>query len=50
MTAGFLSSSPITSAVWSTICFSVLPAITSGFALASSTVSGSSGQIGCTAA
>jgi hypothetical protein len=50
MTAGFLSSLPITSAVWSAICPSVFFANTSGFALASCTVSGSSGQPGVSAA
>ena len=50
ITAGFLVSCPITSAVWSAICFSVFLANTSGFALASSTVSGSSGHTGVTAA
>ena len=50
ITAGFLSSCPITSAVWSAICPSVLPANTSGLARASAIVSGSSGQTGVTAA
>ena len=50
ITAGFLFSFPITSAVWSATCASVFFARTSGFALASSTVSGSSGQTGVTAA
>ena len=50
MTAGFLSSCLITSAVWSAICPSVFLASTSGFALASATVAGSSGQIGVTGA
>ena len=50
ITAGFLSSPSITSAVWSAICFSVFLARTSGFALASSTVPGSSGQSGVTPA
>ena len=50
ITAGFLSSFPITSAVWSAICPRVFFAKTSGFARASSTVSGSSGQIGVSAA
>jgi hypothetical protein len=49
-TAGFRSSLPITSAVWSTTCFSVLLAKTSGFARASATVSGSSGQSGVSGA
>ena len=46
MTAGFLVSVPITSAKWSATCPTVLWAKTSGWALASSTVSGSSGQPG----
>lgn len=50
MTAGFCSSLPITSAVWSAICFSVFLAKTSGFARASATVSGSSGQSGVSGA
>ena len=50
MTAGFLSSAPITSAKWSATCPTVLWAKTSGLALASSTVAGSSGQPGETAA
>ena len=50
ITAGFFVSLPITSAVWSAICFRVFLASTSGFALAASTVSGSSGQSGVTAA
>jgi len=50
ITAGFLSSFPITSAVWSAICLRVFLAKTSGLALASSTVSGSSGHTGVTAA
>ena len=50
MTAGFLSSLPITSAKWSATCPTVLCANTSGWALASSTVSGSSGQPGVSAA
>jgi hypothetical protein len=49
MTAGFLSSLPITSAKWSATCPTVLWAKTSGLALASSTVAGSSGQPGETA-
>ena len=50
ITAGFCSSLPITSAVWSATCFSVFLARTSGFARASSTVSGSSGQSGVSGA
>ena len=46
MTAGFLSSLPMTSAKWSATWPTVLWAKTSGCALASSTVSGSSGQPG----
>jgi hypothetical protein len=46
ITAGFFSSASITSVVWSAISPSVFPARMSGFALASSTVSGSSGQSG----
>jgi hypothetical protein len=45
ITTGFFSSLPITSVVWSAT-FSVFLARTSGFARASSTVSGSSGQSG----
>lgn len=50
MTAGFRSSLPITSAVWSATCFSVFLAKTSGFVRAASTVSGSSGQSGVSGA
>ena len=51
ITAGFFSEAvPITSAVWSATCFSVFLARTSGFARASSTVSGSSGQSGVSGA
>ena len=46
ITAGFLSSSPITVAKWSATWPTVLWANTSGCAFASSTVSGSSGQPG----
>ena len=49
ITAGFFSSWRITSAKWSATCPTVLPAKTSGWALASSTVSGSSGQPGVSA-
>ena len=50
ITAGFFSSCPITSAVWSAICPSVFPANTSGLSCSSSTVPGSSGQAAVTAA
>ena len=46
MTAGFLSSAPITSAKWSATCPTVLWAKTSGLALASSTVCGIVGPAG----
>ena len=49
MTAGFLLSLPMTSPKWSATWPTVLPAKTSGCSLASSTVSGSSGQPGETA-
>ncbi|MDX6606035.1 MAG: hypothetical protein QOD14_575 [Solirubrobacterales bacterium] len=48
--AGFRSRRPITSAVCSVICPTDFLAKTSGFALASATVSGSSGQPGVTVA
>ena len=50
MTAGFLVRPPMISAKWSATWPTVLPANTSGWALASSTVSGSSGQPGVSAA
>ena len=50
ITAGFLASLPITSAKWSATSPTVLWANTSGCAFASSTVSGSSGQPGVSAA
>jgi hypothetical protein len=50
MTAGFRLSPSITSATWSAICPSVLPAKTSGCSRASSIVSGSSGQDGVSGA
>src|SRR5207342_1660829 len=50
ITAGFFSSLPITSAVWSATCFSVFLPKPSGFARASSIVSGSSGQSGVSGA
>ena len=46
MIAGFWSSLPMTSSKWSATWPTVLWAKTSGWALASSTVSGSSGQPG----
>jgi len=46
MTAGFLVSPLATSSKWSATCPTVLCAKTSGCALASWTVSGSSGQPG----
>src|SRR5258706_2344379 len=49
ITTGFLSSLRITASKWSAICPTDLRANTSGWALASATVSGSSGQPGCTA-
>src|SRR4051812_40073292 len=49
-TAGFLFSFPITSPTWSATRPIFFPAKTSGWALASSTVSGSSGQPGATGA
>jgi hypothetical protein len=49
MTAGFLASLPISSAKWSATCPTVLCAKTSGCALASSTVCGSSGHPGVSA-
>ena len=50
MTAGFFVSRPMTSAKWSATSPTALPANTSGCSLASSTVSGSSGQPGVSAA
>jgi hypothetical protein len=50
MTAGVFDSLPITSAYRSAICPIVLPAKTSGCAFASSTVSGSFGHPGVSAA
>ena len=50
ITTGLRSSVPISSATWSAISPTVLPAITSGCALASATVGGSSGQSAVTAA
>jgi hypothetical protein len=50
ITAGFFSSLLTTPAVWSATCLSVFLAKTSGFARASSTVSGSSGQSGVSGA
>ena len=50
ITAGFLFSLPITSAVWSAIWRRFFLAKTSGFARACSTVSGSSGHDGVTPA
>ncbi len=49
-TAGFFESLPITSAVWSATWPTVFFANVSGFARASSTVSGSPGQSGVSGA
>ena len=49
MIAGFLSSPRMTSSKWSATSPTDLPARASGAALASSTVSGSSGQPGVSA-
>ena len=49
MIAGLRSSLPITASKWSATCPTVLCAKTSGWALASATVSGSSGHPGVSA-